>query len=79
MTPRLLIAGATLGACVLGPDLTAQQQQQSQEELIAKRDAKLEQAWLDKADWILDYEEALAKAGESGKLVFGYFTRSYSP
>ena len=29
--------------------------------------------------WLLDYDEARAKAAEEGKLLFTYFSRSYSP
>lgn len=51
----------------------------AQGDLVAKRDAKLKSAFLKNADWITDYDKALAAAVESGKPIFGYFTRSYSP
>ena len=50
----------------------------AQGDLIAKRDAKLQSPFLKNADWITDYDKALAAAKESGKPIFGYFTRSYS-
>ncbi len=53
--------------------------QSGQEELIEKRDKKLASKFLSNGEWILDYDEALKTAKQSGKMVFGYFTRSYSP
>ena len=53
--------------------------QQSQESLIQKRDHKLAAEWLKSAPWITDYDQARAQAKASGKLIFAYFTRSYSP
>lgn len=54
-------------------------QEKSQGELIKARDAKLAEEWLKKADWITDYDKAREEAKKSGKLIFAYFTRSYSP
>ncbi|MEM7167096.1 MAG: hypothetical protein AAF581_16660 [Planctomycetota bacterium] len=51
----------------------------AQDDLVAKRDKKLAAEWLKKAEWFTDYDKARAKAAETNKLVFGYFTRSYSP
>ena len=51
-------------------------QAQSLEE---KRDAKLKSEFLKKAAWITDYDAALAESKKSGKPIFAYFTRSYSP
>jgi hypothetical protein len=50
-----------------------------QQQLIAQRDAKLRSAFLKQADWVLSYEEARAVAGETGKPIFAYFSRSYAP
>lgn len=44
----------------------------------AKLDKKLAEGWLKDPVWITDYDEALAKAKETGKPIFGYFTRSYA-
>ncbi len=49
---------------------------QSMEE---KRDQKLAKPWLKAANWITNYDEALEASRESGKPIFAYFTRSYSP
>lgn len=47
--------------------------------LEEKRDKKLASEFLKKASWITDYEKALAESKKSGKPIFGYFSRSYSP
>ena len=49
------------------------------EELMAKREQKLQSEFLRKADWIIDYDQARAEAKRQEKLIFAYFTRSYSP
>ncbi len=52
---------------------------QDSSDLEKKRDEKLAQPFLKKADWVMDYEEVLARSRKQGKLIFAYFTRSYSP
>lgn len=47
--------------------------------LEEKRDKKLASEFLKKSAWLTDYDKALAEAKKSGKPIFGYFTRSYSP
>jgi len=49
---------------------------QSMEEKLA---AKLKKPFIQNAEWVQDYDEALKQSKASGKLIFGYFTRSYSP
>ncbi len=49
------------------------------ETLEEKRDKKLAEEFLKKAPWITDYDKARAEAKKTGKPVFAYFTRSYSP
>jgi hypothetical protein len=51
----------------------------AQDSLEQKRDKKLQSAFLKKAAWITDYDAALAESKKSGKPIFGYFTRSFSP
>jgi len=65
----LATAGLTASACA----------QASQEDLIVRREEKLASGWIKLADWVLDYDEAMAKSKQSGKPIFAYFTRSYSP
>ncbi len=40
---------------------------------------KLESPFLKNAPWVLDYDQARAKAKAEGKVIFAYFTRSYAP
>ncbi len=35
--------------------------------------------FIKKGGWILDFDEARARAKKEGKLIFAYFTRSYAP
>lgn len=51
----------------------------AQDALVAKRDAKLAESWVAKSDWITDFDKAREIAKKSDKLIFTYFTRSYSP
>ncbi|MGE0145576.1 MAG: hypothetical protein AB7I19_20180 [Planctomycetota bacterium] len=53
-------------------------QQPSQDELKAKLADKLAKPFVKHANWTTDYDAARARAKEEGKLVFTYFTRSYS-
>ncbi|MEZ6188839.1 MAG: thioredoxin family protein [Planctomycetota bacterium] len=49
------------------------------QDLEAKLKEKLAHPWIQEQGWITDYDEAMAQAKESGKLIFGYFSRSYAP
>ena len=51
----------------------------TQEQLIARRDEKLGEAWIKNANWITDYDAVRAKAKETDQPIFAYFTRSYAP
>ena len=51
----------------------------SAQSLEEKLQEKLQKPFASNAEWVLDYDEALAKAKEEGKAIFAYFTRSYSP
>ena len=75
--PTVLIAAGTLTALGLGSPLPAQASA-DQEKMIENRAKKLESRFLQKANWILDYDEARKVAKQEGKLIFTYFTRSYS-
>ena len=76
--PTVLIAAGTLTALGLGSALPAQASS-DQEKMIENREEKLESRFLQKANWILDYDEARAIAKQEGKLIFTYFSRSYAP
>ncbi|MBI4231396.1 MAG: hypothetical protein HY608_11210 [Planctomycetes bacterium] len=47
--------------------------------LVQRREAKLREAWFTGNNWTVDYDAARARASGEGKLIFAYFTRSYSP
>ena len=51
---------------------------QDQEAMKANLEKKLESEFLKAAPWITDYDKAREEAKKSGKLIFAYFTRSYS-
>ncbi len=69
-TPRSILAASALLAA-LSASAFAQ-------DLEAKRDKMLKSPFLAKAAWITDYDKALQESRKSGKLIFAYFTRSYS-
>ena len=47
--------------------------------LKASYDEKLAKEFVQKAAWERKLTDAQAKALQGGKLIFGYFTRSYAP
>ena len=47
--------------------------------LEEKYEKKLAKEFMKKIEWTLTLEEAQKKSKETGKPIFGYFTRSYSP
>ena len=77
MKPTISWAGAVIvGGLALAAALPAQQK--SQEELIVEREKKLAKPVFHEANWLFDYDQARAEARKQGKLLFTYFTRSYS-
>lgn len=74
------LATALLALTLLAPQAATQgRQPPSQEELQSRLEKKLEGEWLKNADWQTDFAAAKAAAKDSGKLIFAYFTRSYTP
>ena len=73
--------GLALAALLALPGLASAQGRPAptQDELKAKYTAKLALPFLKKAEWLTDYDKALATAKQSGKFIFAYFSRSYSP
>ncbi len=51
----------------------------SAQSLEEKLEAKLKEPFVANAPWVLDYADALKQAKEGQKVIFAYFTRSYSP
>ena len=66
-------------ALALGAGMLVTGQAHAQKELVAKKAAKLEKEFFKKAPWFTDYDKARAEAKKSKKVIFTYFTRSYSP
>ncbi len=71
---RMIFAPAVLGLALAAPAAA-----QDQEGLQAKYEAKLAKEFISHGGWITDYDLARETAKEQGKLLFVYFTRSYSP
>jgi len=69
---RSLAAGLLLAS-------VAPAQGASQADLKEKYADKLALEFVDYGGWITDYDAARAKAKEEGKVLFVYFSRSYSP
>ena len=67
-----------LAAALLVAPLQAQGSDE-QAELRAKYEEKIAKDFVSYGAWQLDYDAVRAKAAEEGKLIFAYFSRSYSP
>ena len=76
----LVLAVSTPFIAAQAPAAPAQRAAPSQDDLIAKRDAKLKVPFLNRKDvtWFTDYDKAREEAKKTGKLLFAYFTRSYA-
>jgi hypothetical protein len=53
--------------------------QGEQAEWTERRAKKLASPFLKANQWFTDFDKACAEAKKTKKVVFGYFTRSYSP
>ena len=51
----------------------------AQGSLEDRKKASLRKPFLANAPWVSSLERAKADARETGKLIFGYFSRSYAP
>ena len=49
------------------------------DELQAKYEKKIAKPFVAAGGWVLDYDQAREQAKAEDKLIFIYFTRSYSP
>ena len=68
-----LITASVAGLLLASPALA-----QDQASLVAKKEEKLAKSFVSHGGWITDYDEARAKAKKEDKVLFVYFTRSYS-
>ena len=66
----------SLGLLAFAPAATAQDGSQ---ELRDNYKHKLEKEFVSKIEWVQSYDQARASAKKQGKLVLGYFSRSYAP
>lgn len=73
MRSRAVLAG------LLALSAATYAQDDHQEQMKANLDQKLAKPFAKNVAWELDYDKALEKAKASNKLIFAYFTRSYSP
>ncbi|MCH2100664.1 MAG: hypothetical protein MK209_01885 [Planctomycetes bacterium] len=73
MNTSKLLAAAVAGALLAAP-LTAQEK-----DYQALYESKVSESWVTHGNWVLDFEEAKARAKAENKLIFAYFTRSYAP
>jgi hypothetical protein len=74
LMPTLLPFAALLGLIALLPA-----QEPSQPDLVRQRDARLGKAAFQQANWLRDYDEAVALAGKQKKPILAYFTTSVAP
>ncbi|MBL4846337.1 MAG: hypothetical protein JKY65_12485 [Planctomycetes bacterium] len=70
MRMQALAVSAALLVCTGAPA--------SAQDLEKKLEKKLAEKWINSPKWHTDYDTAKAEAKKSGKIIFGYFTRSYS-
>ena len=71
---RCAFASATSLFLLLATAASAQD-----EDLKEKLAEKLQKPFASNAAWVLRFEDAKKLAGEKGKVIFAYFSRSYAP
>jgi hypothetical protein len=76
-SPLLEACGLAVALCALIGSPARAQDDLAQ--LVLNRDKKLASPFLKCAAWTTSYDEARETARASGRLIFGYFTRSYAP
>ena len=52
---------------------------QEADSLQVKLNKKLNESWVSHGGWVTDLDDAKAQAAKENKVIFAYFTRSYSP
>lgn len=70
-------AGATMGGAAQGK--RKRRAPPTTEQLKQRYEEALKDPFIAKGKWVLDYDEARARAKREGKLIFAYFSRSYAP
>ena len=74
--PSLFFLGSLAAALLVAP---ARSSAPRQDALQEKYEHKLSLEFVAYGGWLTDYDQARAKAKEEGKVLFTYFSRSYSP
>lgn len=69
------VGAVALLLCAAAPALA---QGPNVDELREKRAKKVAEPWFTSNPWTDDYDVARERAKDSGKVIFGYFTRSYA-
>ena len=69
---RRLVRAAVLLAFLSVPAL-------AEDAMVVNFEKKMAKEFLKNAAWVTDYDKAKEQAAKDGKLIFAYFTRSYSP
>ena len=77
-TAKSAILAGALAMLLASPVLAQGRTPPSQEELTKRRADLVAEAWFTDGGWTDDYDVARATAKEAGKLIFAYFSRSYS-
>jgi hypothetical protein len=72
----MLTVRTSAGACALLLALSATSSAQSLEEKLQE---KLGKPFAKNVPWVLGFGDAKKQAAEKGKVIFAYFSRSYSP
>jgi hypothetical protein len=73
MKLNTLLATAVIGLAAGMPAIA-----QDADSMQGKLDAKLAEEWVGHGGWVLDFDEAKAKAAKENKVILAYFTRSYA-
>lgn len=71
--------GHKAGASLVPQGARARRKPPTTEQLKQRYEEALKSPFIAKGHWVLDYDEARARAKREGKLIFAYFSRSYAP
>ena len=76
---KFAMKAALAGVLALGLSTAALAQDGAKNDFEAKYQAKIAESWFVDNGFTSDYDKAREMATETGKPIFAYFTRSYSP
>lgn len=75
----LIFAAAAAGVLAAAFAVPASAQEAEKDPLQQKYEDKVAESWFKDGGWSDDYDAVRATAKETGKPIFAYFSRSYSP